>query len=428
MSAKLKSILLLLITTVLVMSSFNSYAVEADNDSFSELLTLTLNDAVSKGLEYTNRIRVTDRALEDMWEVHVTLTDSSKEIQDHLNRIEDYSRLYDKLHNKHQQLTLEEIQQYSMFMYMFGPTPPSISREEMFFSYIKNRDFPHYSYWAEVKKATANRDVLIETISLSIRQLYDGALNLQDAQEMQKELLKSMVKQNKMLHLRFEKGLVSKSELDISDINLQQQELNIKKLERSRDNAIMSLKRQTGIPMKQKITLKSYVTGGKIKAPDSYDKYLEKALASRLEVMSVKLDLQVKQRELDIMKQYLTNELLLDRLDAQQSVDEKSLAYNEAVDNVTSDLYEAYKSVLRKQNEIKIAERRKVNAETQLKKAVLQYEQGMIGSDVVSNVETSLCQTKIAYNQTIRDYFYQLYRLELASGIGPGYNLGVGGY
>jgi len=427
MSVKSKSILLFLIIILSVMSHFDSYAVEADKDSLSGLLTLTLDDAISKGLEYTNRIRVIDRALEDMWEVHVTLTDSSKEIQDYLNRIEDYKRLYDKLHNKQQQLTPEEIQQYNIFMYMFGPTPPDISREEMFYSYIKNRDFPHYSYWAEIKKATANRDVLKETISLNIRQLYDGALNLQDALEIQKELLKSMEKQNRLLHLKFEKGLVSKSELDISDINLKQQKLNIKKLERSQDNAVMMLKRQIGIPVKQKVALESYGIGEKIKAPESFDKYLEKTLVNRAEVMNAKLDLQVKQRELDIMKQYLTNELLLDRLDAQQSVDEKLLAYDEAVDNVTSDIYEAYKNVLRKQNEIKIAERKKSNAETQYEKAVLQYEQGLIASDVVSNVEISLYQAKIAYNQTIRDYLYHLYRLELASSIGPGYSSGMEG-
>lgn len=420
-----KGIIALLLLFLITNVQF-TYSNAAAGDSGS-IAPIGLDEAIERALNNNHRIKILDRTIDEMWENHVKLTDASKAIQDQLDHMENYTRLYNKLHKNNEQLTFEETQQYSMYLMMYGATPPEMSSEELFYGYIKNRDFPHYSFWASIKNTKTNRDLMESNITLAIRQLFENILNIQDTLELQNELLESMENQNRQIHLKFENGLVSEYDKYLSDTNLVKQKINIAKLQRSLDNVKMSLKQQIGIPLGQEIELTPYDTVDFSKPLDNYESYLEKAMSNRSEVSIAKIDLQVKQRELDIIKQYIKNELLFDRWDAQQSYDEKKMIYDETVEKVRSDIYDAYKAVLRKRDEVKIAETKKGNAETQYNRAKRLFDAGLIGSNDLMAMEIALYQEKIALNQSMRDYSFNLYRLELACGIGPGYNSGMGG-
>ena len=128
------------------------------------------------------------------------------------------------------------------------------------------------------------------------------------------------------------------------------------------------------------------------------------------------------------MKQYIRDELSTDRWEAQLSYEEKKMAYDEAIENVKSDIYDAYKSLLQKQEEVRIAQSKKSNAELQYDRTKRLYNAGLISLSDLMASEITLYQEKISLIQTVRDYNFCLYRLELACGIGPGFSNSMGGY
>ncbi|HEY8422635.1 MAG TPA: TolC family protein [Thermoclostridium sp.] len=416
------------IAFLILLTSVQFTCSNAAAENSSSITMLDLDEAIERAVNNNYRIKVLDRTIEDMWENHVKLTDASKAIQDQLDHMENYTRLYNKLHSDGEKLTYEETQLYKMYMLMYGPEPPVMSSEELFYTYVRDRDFLHYSYWASIKNTQTNRDLMVSNISLSVRQLYENILSMQDTLALQKELLASLEFQNRQISLKFDKGLVSEYDKFVADINLAKQKLGIAKLERSLENAKMSLKQLTGIPLDHEVSLVPYDAVYPPGKPDSYEKYLEKALNSRAEVTTARLDLQVKQRELDIMKQYIRDELSTDRWEAQLSYEEKKMAYDEAIENVKSDIYDAYKSLLQKQEEVRIAQSKKSNAELQYDRTKRLYNAGLISLSDLMASEITLYQEKISLIQTVRDYNFCLYRLELACGIGPGFSNSMGGY
>ena len=98
---------------------------------------------------------------------------------------------------------------------------------------------------------------------------------MQDTLALQKELLASLEFQNRQISLKFDKGLVSEYDKFVADINLAKQKLGIAKLERSLENAKMSLKQLTGNPLDHEVSLVPYDAVSPPGKPDSYEKYLE---------------------------------------------------------------------------------------------------------------------------------------------------------
>ena len=74
-----------------------------------------------------------------------------------------------------------------------------------------------------------------------------------------------------------------------------------------------------------------------------------------------------------------------------------------------------------------IALSKKLNTDRLCKDTIIKYNNGSVPLSALWNVELQQTQTKIAYNSALRDYDRALYKLGLASGIGPAYNTGTGG-
>ena len=287
------------------------------------------------------------------------MVNMSKGIQSQLDAISDYTKLYQKSQAR-ESFGLKDQQTMMMYMAMFGPKPPSYTSEDMFDNFIKNRDFPHYAIWAGIQDAKEGKEVAKASISGAMRTLYDQILGLQDAVELQQGLYDMMDKQNTQLIAKYNLGQSSELEKYLSEVGLQQQKLAVSKLQRTFVNVEMAFKQQIGVPLTQNIVLKPYYQEDATKELPDYNDYLSKALDKRSEVVNGKLDLLVKQRELDIMQQYIKDPQNTELLDEQQTVDDKTIALNEAINSVTSDIYAGYADAKTKQKDVSNSPEQKV--------------------------------------------------------------------
>lgn len=424
MGKRKRILILFLLLSFLLMAVLLPGTVVAQDGNQPDL-TITLDDAVNKALSYTHQLDLIDQSIKTMWKQSNDLMTMGNGLQQQLDVHDRYQNLYDK---KRRGEAMDASEQMTLQAYQaaFGPTPSQITLDDRFYNYVKVWDFPQYALWGSIQNLKTGKEVRKNGVVLLVRQLFDNIVNLQESLALQKELYDTKQKQYAQLIVKYNQGQASELDKYTSDVELQQLKLNIVKMQRSIDNLKMYLKQQTGLTLTQKIILKA----DDLKPADNikpYEEYLNKALANRSEIVNAKMDLQVKQRELDIMKKYIWDEKMPDRQDAQHSVDEKTNALTEAVNSVTNDIKKGYADVNIKKKDTVIAQDKVNNAEKQYKDNLFRYEKGLIPITVLWSLETALTSAKIGYNSSIRDFNSAVYKLELASGIGPGYNTQMGG-
>ncbi len=424
---KIAFVISIMITLLIV--PIDTYAEDTLNTATAETgetISISVEDCMNMAVAYSHQVTVIEQQMEALWKQQNELMEMSNGIQQQLDILDTYKRLYEKKQNG-TTLTIDEHYELLGYQYAFGPKPPVYSQQELFEKFIKNRDFPHYSAWGAFKNLKTNREVLAASIKIGVKQLFDGIIDMQDAILLQEELHVNMCKQNEQMLVKYNQGLISEINKYLSDCSLEKQRLAIQKLKRSLNNMMMSLKQQIGVSLKQDVVLQ-YDDEKKIKTTKSYPALLREALANRSEVLTAKMDLQVKQREDDIIKQYISNELLSERMESSMSLEEKRIVYDEAINDVTADIYSGYHDVKLKQHDYSIALAKHKNAERQYKEASLKYEKGLINLSELWNVEISKVQARLGCNKAIRDNNNAVYKLEVASGIGPGYSPASGGY
>lgn len=411
-----KLVIMSIIMAVLLIIPIFAYA---DPGEESGTITLTLEDCMERAIEHNHQDAIIEQQIKSLWKQHNDFYEISNSIQQQLDTLDRYERLYDKS-EKGSVLTIEEKGELTVYQSIFGPKPPVYSKQDMFVQFIRNRDFPHYSVWAGIQNLESNRKLMAESIKMGVKQLFDGLIDMQDAFLLQEQLYENMKKQNEQMLTGYNNGKVSEIDKYLSDCSLEKQRLIIEKFKRNIDNLEMALKQQTGIPFNQSIKL-LYMEQTGVKQPNSYSTYLDKALENRSEVLTAKMDLQVAQRENDITRQYIMNELLNERIESDASLTEKQIAFDVAVNNVTMDISSGYKDVQLKLSDFYISIDKLQNAEKQYNEAELRYEKGLISLSELWNVEMSLTQARIGYKKAMRDCRNALTKLNTASSIGPGY-------
>ena len=237
-------------------------------------------------------------------------------LQQQMEYIELYNSLYTRDKNG-VELELLERMQLEMFRAMYGLTPPQLSGIDKFNNYIKPGEFSCYQIYAQVEKARNQRSLINKTLASDIRETYNNILLMKNELAIQKNYLETYTEQNKKMHKLYENGLISQFDVYSSDTALMQQEITIGMAERNIQNMEILLKSKLGIPMDREIILESATVKNTLKLHSTYDYYLKRALSEREEILSAQIDLNNRSRELDVVKQYFTHELLTERIDAQ---------------------------------------------------------------------------------------------------------------
>lgn len=400
------------------------YSVYAGPEQANGTEIITLEECMDRAVKYNHQGAVLDQQIDELWKQHNELFEMSHALQKQLDTLERYEELYEKS-KKGPSLTIEEQGELMVYQSIFGEKPPIYSSTEMFEQFIRNRDFPHYSIWASIQNLITSRKMIDTTVKMGAKQIFDGLIDMQDAILLQEQLFQNMKKQNEQMLVAYKKGMVSEIDKYTSDCSLEKQRLSIQKMKRSIENMEMTLKQQIGMPLNEKLVI-SYNGSKGIKLANSCSTYLTKALESRNEVINAKMNLHVAQRENDIIRQYITDELISERMESDMALVERQIAYDEAINSVTVDITNGYRDAQLKLQNFYISIEQLQNAEKQYKEAVVKYDKGLISLSSLWNTEISYTQAKIGYNKSMRDYNNAVYKLNIASGIGPGY--ATGGY
>lgn len=420
MKAPLK--ILSFILLLCIFFTVSPFCVSAMQEDENEAVKLTLDDAIDMAVGYSYQIQEIEQYIDSLWETYNNQRQYWNMLQQQLEYIELYNSLYTRDKNGVELEPLERMQ-LEMFRAMYGLTPPQLSGIDKFNNYIKPGEFSCYQIYAQVEKARNQRSLINKTLASDIRETYNNILLMRNELAIQKNYLETYTEQNKKMHKLYENGLISQFDVYSSDTALMQQEITIGMAERNIQNMEILLKSKLGIPMDREIILESATVKNTLKLHSTYDYYLKRALSEREEILSAQIDLNNRSRELDVVKQYFTHELLTERIDAQIAADEAETAYNEAVLKVTVDIRTGYMDVVSKYNDAILALKDFNNAKKQFNSAEKQYEAGQIDFNTMLEYQASLKNSEIEYINAVYKYNNAVDRLNTASGIGPSYSV-----
>lgn len=406
----------------------NTASQATSDNSISQTITLSLEDAFEKAINNYNPIKNLDISLKKLWRVKdqdATFKVMDASVHQLLDKLDNYLELFDRdVRNTRgenvEALNTSEQNELLDCSRVFGDIPWPYSKEMMFDSYAQSSAFPQYSGWLQVQKLKSSQNITKSSLKENVRSMYCNVLYLLDLQVVMKQSLETMEKQYKLLQLQYERGLVTELDTYQCQVSLDKTKLELKKLQRSIENMEMQLKNLCGIPVSQKIELSSTELPAVTKLL-SYNTYYKKACENRNEIVYPKLEVEVLTRELDILNEYKKNPYSFDKVELNEKIEDAKASVTEGLEAVTSDIQWAYADVMNIQLNMDISKKNADNAKTNFSNMELKHKQGQVTLLELWKARDSANTAEVDYRKAQRDFACASNRMDLASGLGPKY-------
>lgn len=389
--------------------------------SFAE--ELNLEQAIEMATEDTSNIDTLNDVIEDLWDTYYSAQEGKRMIQKNLDTMADFEALHDKKYKDKESLSPQETFELEMYQMMYGETPPKFTNQEMLDQFIKPRDFAYKAVYIEIQKLKNTRTTINLNMEAVVRGLYNQVIELQDLLLLQTNYLEIAQEQYQQDVLKYEVGDISEDALEISALNLKVLEYQIKQLEININTLEMNFNQLIDRNVLERVILVDPVDEITTVEPihKSLETYLSDAIKNRAEIKNARLDLEVKKREESIIKTYLKNELLTDRVNAEIAVIQTSYALEQAEaevkDNITDGFIETsslWQDYIMSISDLTI----KTN---HYKDMSGRYEVGYINKTTLDLIEYQVKMSENTVKSNLRNYLNAVDKMDKASGLGPAY-------
>ena len=270
-----------------------------------------------------------------------------------------------------------------------------------------------------MNKAMINESVSTSTVKFDAYSKYINLLKANYAVKLQEELNESLEKANTKAQLQLSKGLISKSQARLIEINYQKSNYQLRSFENNLDTAYMALNLSMGEDMAQRyknLVDINIMPGKKIK---SLDEYIETATANRGEIVTAQSSFDAIQKELEYDKSTTHTDYDAYIKQKQYEVDKAQYDLEEAKIKVQIELTKGYKTL---QADMKALENQQISydaEETDYEAAMVKYSTGLITLNQLQDAEISKTQAQINLKNAQLDAWLEQTKFEDAAGIGP---------
>lgn len=274
----------------------------------------------------------------------------------------------------------------------------------------------------DIYRITRNR--MITELRGMFLSLYSSSKN-QDIKMRRYELQKQIHEQNK---LKFEKGMISKTDLEESEYNLLAAKAASDSSKRNLENAMRNFNNYVGIDpdtVFEKIVLNEKYEEKRLR---NLDYYLERAVTQRHDVILKKKQLALLELKKDIMERFPMNMNVVsireEYEDLMNEIGELQTRIEIERLNIEKDLKEAYLQTIDTGRKVMEMKKMMDLQRNSLEKTYEMYEKGLIPKTTVDQMQLGYEELELSYLSILFDYNTKLMRLENAAGLGPAYQEG----
>lgn len=363
--------------------------------------TVTLDSAIQKATDYSMQIRQIANAKNSAMKAYSATENGGAKAAALLDQYNVYQGLYQNgAKDALQVMTLE------MYQAMFGPQP-NLSFEQMYDQFVIPSEITPYQVYVQFQGLKIDEPTVISTVAYQTKQLYYGILSYQHSVALMKDSATITEKKIKELELKYKLGQVAKATLESEKLSYSKSLLELEKQKKELNILEMQFKGLLGYHENTAIKLSD---PGLIKATEiiSYDALVSKALANRADLKKSQLTIDQLTHEVKVMSQYLRDEKLDRRVDADQRLLSAKLAKAELENQVRAEVLDAYNDYKQAQEQLLISEKKVALSEKQLSKMKQLLKVGYVKNLDVFGVELQLQNSKLSYESAVYNYNKQL--------------------
>jgi len=387
---------------------------------------ITIDQAIELATEDQSVLERIDSTMQKLWDNYNAAQERKKQIESTLASLEAFEELYEKKYMAGESLTPEESIELEGYIKKYGDEPPNYTNQEMLDLFIIPRDFGYKSAYAEIQKLRNTKQTVIPSIESNVRELYNQVISFQAALDLQESYLTLNIAQHEEMILNYELGEIKSEDLILSEMSLSIMTMQVEQLTNNLDTLKMKFNKLIDVSITEEFVLIDTLSSVEdIFAAEplhnSLEVYLDQALMNRAEIKNARIDYEIKEREDSIIKDYLSNELLTDRVSAEVALVEASYNLEQAEALVVDDVSDGYVTMMTYWNDYSLSvESYQLQVDT-YEHIKTQYELGQISSMDLYFADYQLEQAINKVESNLRNYMLSIEKMAIASGIGPAY-------
>ncbi|MBI9014182.1 MAG: TolC family protein [Clostridiales bacterium] len=387
---------------------------------------ISIDQTIELATEDQSVLERIDSTLEKLWDNYNAAKERKKQIESTLASLEAFEELYEKKYEAGESLTVEESIELEGYIKKYGDEPPNYTNQEMLDLFIIPRDFGYKSAYAEIEKLRNTKQTIIPGIESNVRELYNQVISFQAALDLQDSYLTLNIEQHDEMVLNYELGEIKPEDLILSEMNLSIMMMQVEQLTNNLDTLKMKFNKLIDVSITEEFVLIDTLSSVEdIFAAEplhkSLEVYLEEALMNRAEIKNARIDYEVKEREDSIIRDFLSNELLTDRVSAEVALVEAAYNLEQAEVLVVDDVSDGYVTMMTYWKDYLLSVesyKLQVDAYEHMKR---QYELGQISSMDLSFADYQIEEAINKVETNLRNYMLSIEKMAIASGIGPAY-------
>jgi len=270
-----------------------------------------------------------------------------------------------------------------------------------------------------LNQAVTTQDVNTNSVRVDAYSKYIDLLKANYAVNIQKALNDSLKKGNKETQMQLNKGLVSKNEARLIEINYLKSNYQLNSLEKSLDSAYMVVNLAMGEDISKgykTLIDNNIVPQEKIK---SLEDYIADALVNRGEIVNAQSALDAKKKLLEYDKATYHTDYRFYIQQKQYEFDKAENDLEEAKINVQIEVTNGYKTL---DGYMKTMESQQINYDTEksnYESAKIKYDNGMITLSQLQKAEIAKVQAQINFKNAQLNAWLEQTKMNNATSIGP---------
>jgi len=278
------------------------------------------------------------------------------------------------------------------------------------------------NYWKTIEN---NKMVTKASLTLGLRDLYLGLMKADKDIGIAEKKLELYKNKHSINKLKFDRGLITKQDLEESEYELLKAEKGLDEVNRNRENMVRSLNSLLGVEISTEYDMVKFDELKRDINLKPLEYYIENALKERIEIKNIEEEIRLKELKQGIIaesklygKRYDINDQYED---LELEIETLNIKMEKTKFDIENELKKAYIEIKNALNDLESTSETIEKQNRSLDKLKTQYEKGFVSKIILDEMQIGIEELENSKNLVIYDYNTKIMKLEEAAGIGPAY-------
>lgn len=313
-----------------------------------------------------------------------------------------------------------EIMTLKAYQAALGEKPPYYTYEEKYNMFYYNSEVVPFTLDKSKEKLSNTKEKAEGSIKNAVYELYNNYLLLNSVIDINDKYLDLMDKQLEDVKVKFENGQASEVEYNITKESRDIQAREVEKSKRQLEVVKYNLNKLIGNNIDENFELKFIPKDYGFENSLQVEDFVNMALENNIDLKNSKLDVAIKEHEIDVMDFYVEDFKRQFR-DVVADLEDSKINISKLENNIRENIIYGFKDLTYKGKYMALQNELSKQKSDELNKYKNFYNAGKIKMSDLMGIELKYVQQLVNEQKSIYDYYLAQYKFNNGVGIGPLY-------